>query len=149
MTPFLAHPAPGVRTVLPNSLTGNAFQANRKEMPEPANAPQLRAKAREFEAMVAGQMLAPMWESVPVDETFGGGHAEEMFRGMLTQEYGKIVSGRGGLGIADAVYREMLRAQEAGKPQTLPGMPGGRLPTGAASLPDPGAALAQMQDGLY
>jgi len=35
-----------------------------------------------------------------------------MFRSMLTAEYGKQVTKRGGLGIADQVYRELLRAQE-------------------------------------
>ena len=42
--------------------------------------------AQEFEAMFATQMLAPVMESVDVDENFGGGHGEEVFRSMLVQE---------------------------------------------------------------
>jgi flagellar protein FlgJ len=72
----------------------------------------LRRKAGEFEEVFIGQMLTPLFDSVEVDETFGGGHGEEMFRSMLTQEYAKQVNRRGGFGLADSVYRELLRAQE-------------------------------------
>ncbi|HEY0833387.1 MAG TPA: rod-binding protein [Azospirillum sp.] len=79
---------------------------------DPAMRQTLRKKAGEFEEMFVGQMLTPLFEGVEVDDTFGGGHGEEMFRSMLTQEYAKQVNRRGGFGIADSVYRELLRAQE-------------------------------------
>jgi flagellar protein FlgJ len=80
---------------------------------DPAVATKLRKAASEFETQFVSQMLTPMFETVETDPMFGGGHGEEMFRSLLVNEYGKQMSNRGGLGIADSVYRELLRAQEA------------------------------------
>lgn len=68
---------------------------------------------QEFEAMFATQILAPMWEGVEVNENFGGGHGEEVFRSMLLQEYGKTIAASNSLGIAQHVRDEMLKMQEA------------------------------------
>jgi peptidoglycan hydrolase FlgJ len=35
-----------------------------------------------------------------------------MFRSFMLQEYGKVMAATGGVGVADMVKREMLRAQE-------------------------------------
>lgn len=74
---------------------------------------QVRRTAREFEAFFIGQMLEHMFKDVPTDGPFGGGHAEGMYRSMLLQHYGRAISDRGGIGIADVVSREMLKLQEA------------------------------------
>ncbi|TWA64355.1 rod binding protein [Azospirillum brasilense] len=79
---------------------------------DPAIRAKIRQSANEFESVFVSQMLGHMFDGVEVDQNFGGGHAEEMFRSMLTNEYGKQVSRSGGFGIADQVYRELLRAQE-------------------------------------
>jgi len=50
--------------------------------------------AQDFEAMFATQMLQPMFETVQVDGTFGGGHGEEVMRSFMMQEYGKIIAKR-------------------------------------------------------
>ncbi|HEU0117845.1 MAG TPA: rod-binding protein, partial [Alphaproteobacteria bacterium] len=42
---------------------------------------------------------------------FGGGHGEQVMRSFLVQEYGKIASKGGHLGIAAAVKNEMIKAQ--------------------------------------
>lgn len=80
---------------------------------DPAKRSQLRKSAEEFETQFIGQMLTPMFDTVDVDDTFGGGQGEEMFRSFLTSEYAKQTQKRGGFGLADSVYRELLRAQEA------------------------------------
>jgi Rod binding domain-containing protein len=68
--------------------------------------------AQDFEAVFATQLLQPMFESVKVDATFGGGHGEEVMRSFMLQEYGKMIASSGKLGVADKVKAEMLRAQE-------------------------------------
>jgi flagellar protein FlgJ len=73
---------------------------------------QAEKAAEDFESMFLSQMLAPMWQGIETDGMFGGGSAEETFRGMLMNEYGKVVSKAGGLGIASAVKTELLRMQE-------------------------------------
>ena len=72
-----------------------------------------RQAAEDFEATFLSQMLSPMFETVPTDSFMGGGHAEQVYRGMMVEEMGKEIAKQGGIGIADSVYREILKLQEA------------------------------------
>lgn len=72
----------------------------------------IEKSAKDFEAMVLGQMLQPMFAGLETDGPFGGGFSEEMYRSMLVDEYGRMMAENGGLGIADAVRRELLSIQE-------------------------------------
>ena len=72
----------------------------------------IRQAAEDFEAVFLSQMLQPMFEGLETDGLFGGGSAEQIYRGVLLQEYGKALAQRGGVGIADAVEQEMLKLQE-------------------------------------
>ena len=74
---------------------------------------QLNAVAKDFEAMFMTEMMKPMFEGIKPDKLFGGGKTEEVFKGILLQEYGKIMSETGQLGIADAVKAELIRIQGA------------------------------------
>lgn len=76
------------------------------------------AAAKEFESVFISEMLKPMFETIDVDETFGGGKGEEVFRGLLVQEYGKILSNQGGVGIADSIQAELIKTQEQGQQTT-------------------------------
>lgn len=76
------------------------------------NYAQIEAKAKEFEAVFISEMMKPMFESVEVDPMFGGGNSEEIFRGMLTQEYGKKIAETKSIGVADFVKRELIRIQQ-------------------------------------
>ena len=75
-----------------------------------------RAKAHqvaiEFEAFFVARMLDQMFAGVRSDGAFGGGNAEQVYRSMMVDEFGKKVSGSGGFGIAEAVERSLLKAQE-------------------------------------
>ena len=68
--------------------------------------------AEDFESMFLGEMLQPMFATVEVDESFGGGHAEEMWRGLMVEEMAKQISRQGGLGIAPMVKAQILKMQE-------------------------------------
>ena len=72
-----------------------------------------RKVAEEFEAFFLGQMLKPMFEGIEVKKPFGGGPAEDLWRNMQVEEYGKSLARAGGIGIADAVFKEIIRMQEA------------------------------------
>jgi Rod binding domain-containing protein len=83
--------------------------------PKPAEAgasDRLRTVAQEFEGMVLAQMLAPMFEALDADGFGGGGSGERMFRPMLVERYAQSLAGNGGIGVADSVYRELVRMQE-------------------------------------
>ena len=43
---------------------------------------------------------------------FSGGHAANVWRSFLTDEYAKSFAKNGGVGIADHVYRSLLAQQE-------------------------------------
>ena len=79
---------------------------------KPANLEKARQTAEEFEALFLSQMLAPIFETVETDGPFGGGSAERIYRSLMVQEYGKALTQSGGVGIADAVERELLKLQE-------------------------------------
>lgn len=75
--------------------------------------PRAWAVAQDFEAMFITTMLESMGQDVQNgDGLFGGGHGEAMFRSLLNDEYGKHIAARGGIGIADSIYRFILRTQE-------------------------------------
>ena len=67
--------------------------------------------AGEFEHMFVSQMLQPMFAGISTAAPFGGGQGEEMFKPMLIDEYAKAVSSRGGIGVKDAVLKEILKLQ--------------------------------------
>ena len=71
-----------------------------------------RQVAQEFEAFFLGQMLQPMFAGLDTDGPLGGGSSEKLWRSMQVTEYGNAMARSGGIGIADAVLREMLAAQE-------------------------------------
>lgn len=71
-----------------------------------------RKTANEFEAMFLSQMLEHMSSGIKTDGPFGGGQGEAMFRSLMNQEYADMLSKRGGVGIADHVYRQILALQE-------------------------------------
>lgn len=71
------------------------------------------AAAREFEAVFLSEMLKPMLEGMAIDGPFGGGHGEEMFRGVLAEELGRSLARRGGVGLARSVDMQLVGLQEA------------------------------------
>ncbi|MBL6076633.1 rod-binding protein [Belnapia sp. T18] len=76
--------------------------------------PALRRAAQAFEAQALGQMLQSIFATLPKGR-FGGGAAEAQWQPMLVDEMAKACSRSGhGLGLGDAVLREMLRWQAAG-----------------------------------
>lgn len=77
-----------------------------------SSAAQIDKVAEEFEAQFISQMLENMFATIPVSEELGGGFGEEMYRSLIVNEYGKIISQTGGVGMADHVKREILRTQE-------------------------------------
>ncbi len=71
-----------------------------------------RKVAEDFEAVFIGQMLQPLFQNLGAEKPFGGGSSEKMWRSMQVDEYGKAITKSGGIGIADAVFKEILKMQE-------------------------------------
>lgn len=93
---------------------GLALNAAAAPKPPPTTASPARASeaAADFEALFLAQMIEHMFSGVETGGLFGGGPGEDMFRSMLFDEFGKTLAKAGGIGIADAVQREILKTQE-------------------------------------
>ena len=76
------------------------------------SAEQAAKVAKEFEAVFINVILGSMFEGVGTDNPFGGGPGEAIFRSMMIENYSKTIASQGGFGLADAVKRELLHAQE-------------------------------------
>jgi Rod binding domain-containing protein len=84
----------------------------------PADGPQSQDSAKavraakEFEAVFLAEMLRPMVAGLTPEAPFGGGIAEDMWRSLQADEYGKAVVRSGGIGVSDAVAKQILSLQE-------------------------------------
>lgn len=76
-----------------------------------------RDAASGFEQVYLSQMLQQMWSTVKTDGPFSGGHGEEMFRSMMTDQYAEQLGKNGGIGIGDRLLSDMLRLQGMGEHQ--------------------------------
>ena len=76
------------------------------------NIEQLRKTAQDFEASFLSHMLKPMFANLGAEKPFGGGTGEDMWRSLQVNEYGKAIAQKGYIGLADSVFREMLKLQE-------------------------------------
>ena len=73
-----------------------------------------RKAATDFESMFLEQSLDRLAQSDGTDGPLGeNGTGGGVYRSMLTKEYAGQVVKSGGVGIADQVFREMMKMQEA------------------------------------
>lgn len=68
----------------------------------------IRESAQEFEALFVGIMLKSMREATPKSDFVNGGHAEDVFRSMLDDEYAKLMAKTGYNGIASLLEHQLL-----------------------------------------
>lgn len=111
----------------------------------PANYAALARVAKRFEAQALGSLLQPVFGEGPKG-LLSGGAAEAQWRPMLVENYARAWSDRGGVGIADAVLRELVRVQAAA--QNPQAQNGGTQNTGAQgpSTRNPAAQNADIQN---
>ena len=99
----------------PNKLSAEAAMMAASSTSKPVangNIEQLRKTAQDFEASFLSQMLKPMFANLSAAKPFGGGTGEDMWRSLQVKEYGTDSAQKGGIGLADSVFREMLKLQE-------------------------------------
>jgi flagellar protein FlgJ len=79
---------------------------------KPASVETQRGVAQEFEAVFLAQVLARINQSLGSDQDNGETVDQGIFHDMFNDEIAKLISRSGGVGVADAVLKEMLKAQE-------------------------------------
>lgn len=100
----------------PERLFAESLLAQSQSGPrvKPTTSPdEARRVADDLESLFLAEMLRHMFTGIRTDGMFGGGNAESIYRSMMMDEYGKVIARAGGIGIADAVYREILTLQES------------------------------------
>jgi len=77
--------------------------------------PAIAHAAREFEAVFLSQMMTHMHTGIETDPVFGGGAGEDMFRGMMIQEYGKQMARLNVAGISEQIQKTLIDMQQKGR----------------------------------
>jgi len=80
--------------------------------PQAAQDP-LRARAEELEGVFLATLVGEMFKGQDAEGLFGGGHAEETWRGMLAEQYAAEMARAGGIGLADQIVSSLIEAQSA------------------------------------
>jgi Rod binding domain-containing protein len=77
---------------------------------------QMDKVAKDFESMFIGEMLQPMFGDTEGSDAFGSAESNDVYKGLLMDEYGKQITRAGGIGVADFVKKELLKLQEVTHP---------------------------------
>ena len=84
------------------------------QKPLPDNIEQLRAQARELEGVFLNTLMKQMFSGIKTEESsFGGGFAEETWRGMQAEQLSNQIAENGGLGLAESLIGDLIAMQEA------------------------------------
>lgn len=75
------------------------------------NQARIEEKSRDFEAVFITEMIKPMFDGIETDELFGGGKGEEIFRGIMLDEYGKNIASLNTTGIQTQVKNKLIEMQ--------------------------------------
>jgi flagellar protein FlgJ len=79
----------------------------------------MRAQATELEGVFLNTLMKEMFSSLSTEEdSFGGGYAEETWRGMQAEQMAAAMAEAGGIGLADSILADLLALQEAIPPTT-------------------------------
>ena len=101
---------PGIDTVL---ASAQGRFASRTSTPDPANsAAVMRENAEQFDAVFLNTMFQTMFAGLEEGGAWGNDTGSEAWSGMLVEQYANTIAKAGGIGIADAVQRELLALQE-------------------------------------
>lgn len=72
----------------------------------------LREKAVELEGVFLNTLVSEMFKGLETDSMFGGGYAEETWRGMMAEQYADLMAKSGGIGMADQLVAALLEQQQ-------------------------------------
>ncbi|MBB4301828.1 Rod binding domain-containing protein [Rhodobium orientis] len=88
--------------------------AARPRLPQPTGgtADPARKAAEDFESVFIATMLNSMSSGLEAEAPFGGGNAEQTWRGLENEEVAKQIAATGGVGLADAIYSQLIEIQQ-------------------------------------
>ena len=78
----------------------------------PMNAAKADKTAKDFESLFVSQMLEQMFGDSSGEDAFGDKDTNDVYKGLMIDEYSKQITKAGGIGIAAYVKHELLKTQE-------------------------------------
>jgi len=72
----------------------------------------LKKACSDFEALFVARMLKLMRETIPQNGLLGNGPGKEIYQSLMDQELAKKISQRGGVGLGEKLYRQVLKREE-------------------------------------
>jgi flagellar protein FlgJ len=85
-----------------------------KKDPSTPGYDKLHRQAVDLEGVFLNTLMKEMFSSIDTnEESFGGGFAEETWRGMQAEHVANSLAEQGGIGLADNLMSDLLRLQEA------------------------------------
>ncbi len=80
--------------------------------PEPSAT--IKQQAKDLEGVFLNTLMKEVFSSIKTDDkSFGGGFAEETWRGMQAEQYANAMAENGGIGLADQLIGDLMKLQEA------------------------------------
>lgn len=77
----------------------------------------MHKQAMDLEGVFLNTLMKEMFSEVQTDEkNFGGGFAEQTWRGMQAEQFAGAIAAQGGIGLADSMMSSLMRLQEAPSP---------------------------------
>ncbi len=89
-----------------NSINSNVPTGTTKTVDQTQNA-KLRQVCADFESVFLNYMLQAMRSTLPGDDVFGKSFQKDMYESMYFEKIAETVSGNKGLGIGEALYRQL------------------------------------------
>jgi peptidoglycan hydrolase FlgJ len=80
----------------------------------------IRQMAQEFEAMMLSQMLGSMRQAAGAGKGSPGGKGQNIYQQMMDDEMGRTLAKGGGLGLTDALVRDLVRQAAIQKKPSSP-----------------------------
>ena len=102
-----------LRSISRLKFGGNVEVGGRKLTQEEAK--KLKSLANDFESVLVGQMISTMRESVPDGGLVENGFGEKIYQSVLDQEFAKMMSGREGDDLSQALFEQLKAKIEKGE----------------------------------
>jgi flagellar protein FlgJ len=108
-----------------DALSGLLGSGQSKSTLSPAQIGKLRNQAVQLEGLFLNTLVGQMFSSLKTDgSAFGGGFAEQTWRGMQSEQIATGMARSGGIGLADQLMDGLIRMQEASQNQSQSQVPG-------------------------
>jgi peptidoglycan hydrolase FlgJ len=105
------------KTVKPLEQSAPASRPGEKKL----DREKLKKACSDFEALFLARMLKQMRQSIPQNGLLGNGPGKEIYQSLMDQELAKKISQRGGVGLGENLYRQVLQREEKSSAATREG----------------------------